>query len=157
RERLGGDAIEPTGEPYPDARVVPERCRVRLDLPAIAALSTLEARAPARRPLDLLPEAARQSFARWARAVTWRRVGVGLGGSGAWGCAPVALMKQLEERGVPIDLVGGSSSGSLMGAFYSVLGRAGLDLAVERGARLEKLAWLSVVTSTVIDLGADAD
>ena len=40
------------------------------------------------------------------RAVTWRRVGVALGGSGAWGYAHVALMRQLEAHGVPIDLLG---------------------------------------------------
>jgi predicted acylesterase/phospholipase RssA len=148
-ERLGGDAIEPQGEPYPEARLIPERCRVRLDLPVLAGL-----REPA---WDRLPEAARLPFARWGRALTWRRVGLALGGSGAWGYAHIALMRQLEARGVPIDLVGGSSSGSVMGAFYAVLGAPGLELAIARGARLEALAWLSLVSSTFIDLGADAD
>lgn len=149
RERLGGEAIEPQGEPYPEARVLPERCRVRVDVPALSALT--------RPVLSRLPEEQRRSFSRWARALTWRRVGVALGGSGAWGYAHVALMRQLHARGVPIDLVGGSSSGSVMGAFYSVLGPAGLELAIERGNRLEKLAWLSMLSSTVIDLGADVD
>jgi NTE family protein len=145
-ERLGGEAIEPQGEPYPEARVVPEMCRLRLDPAMLDGL-----------PLGRLPPAARQSLERWARALSWRRVGVALGGSGAWGYAHIALMRQLEARGVPIDLVGGSSSGSVMGAFYSVLGPAGLDLAIERGRRLELMAWASLVTSTVIDLGAGVD
>lgn len=149
RERLGGEAIEPQGEAYPESRVIPEQCRVRLDLPALARLTEPE--------LSRLAEPARQSFGRWARALTWRRVGIALGGSGAWGYAHVALMRQLGDRGVPIDLVGGSSSGALMGAFYCVLGRPGLELAIERGARMENLAWLSMLTSTVIDLGAGAD
>jgi NTE family protein len=149
RERLGGEAIEPRGEPYPEARVVPEWCRVRLDLLALAA----------QREPDLarLPEGMRRSIGRWARALTWRRVGVALGGSGAWGYAHVALMRSLEERGVPIDLIGGSSSGAVMGAFYSVLGAHGLDLAIARGPRFDRLVWLSTLTSTVIDLGAGAD
>jgi NTE family protein len=66
-------------------------------------------------------------------------------------------MRQLEARGVPIDLVGGSSSGSVMGAFYCVLGPAGLDLAIARGPRLAHLALLSLVSSTVIDVGAHLD
>ena len=162
-ERLGGEAIEPQGEPHPEARRIPELCRVRLDLPALAALRIAPIRVDGAQTvanptaLGRLPEAARQSLARWARALTWRRVGVALGGSGAWGYAHVALMRQLEMRGVPIDLVGGSSSGSVMGAYYSVLGRAGLDLVVERGHLFTRLALLSMVSSTVIDLGVDAD
>jgi predicted acylesterase/phospholipase RssA len=154
RERLGGDAIEPKGEPYPPARLVPEVCRVRLDLRAIAAASR-SLRAP--RDLGRLTDPERRSLARWARALTWRRVGVALGGSGAWGYAHVALMRQLEARGVPIDIVGGSSSGALMGAFYAVLGREGLDRAIALGPQLERVAWLSMISSTVIDLGADAE
>ena len=149
KDRMGRDAIEPKGEPYPESRVVPERCRVRLDLPALAR--------PALGHLARLPEPARRSFARWARAITWRRVGVALGGSGAWGYSHVALMRQLEARGIPIDIVGGSSSGSLMGAYYAVLGRAGLDRAIAAGPQMERLAWLSMLSSTVIDLGADAE
>ena len=148
-DRLGGSAIEPQGEQYPAARLAPERCRVRLDLDAITAQDEpLLAR---------LPADARGSLSRWARAITWRRVGIALGGSGAWGYAHVALMAELEDRGVPIDLIGGSSSGSLMGAYYCVLGRAGLDLVVARGRSFERLVWMSIITSTVIDLGVDAD
>ncbi|APR75785.1 Hypothetical protein A7982_01131 [Minicystis rosea] len=147
--RLGGSAVEPSGEPYPSERVVPERCRVHLDLDAIAHLDE-----PV---LARLPMAARSSFTRWARALTWRRVGVALGGSGAWGYAHVALLQEMEDRGIPVDLIGGSSSGALMGAYYSVLGRPGLDLAVERGPRFERLALVSTITSTVIDLGVESD
>lgn len=148
-DRLGGAAIEPAGQPYPASRVVPERCRVRLDLDAIVQ--------QAEPNLAMLPEGTRRTFTRWARALTWRRVGVALGGSGAWGYAHVALLSELEERGVPVDLIGGSSSGALMGAYYAVLGRVGLDLAVERGPRFQRLASLATVTSTVIDLGVEAD
>ena len=44
-----------------------------------------------------------------------------------------------------------------MGAFYCVLGRPGLELAIERGARFETLAWVSMLSSTAIDLGTHAD
>ncbi len=96
RDRLGGEAIEPQGEPYPEARVIPEMCRVRLDLPSLAQWDEPT--------LARLSPEVRASFSRWGRAVTWRRVGVALGGSGAWGYAHVALMRQLLSRGVPIDL-----------------------------------------------------
>lgn len=148
-ERLGGAAIEPAGEPYPAARVVPERVRVHLDLAAVAR--------QAEPNVALLPQASRQALSRWGRALTWRRVGVALGGSGAWGYAHVALLQELEDRGVPIDIIGGSSSGAIMGAYYAVLGRPGLDLAIERGPRFERLALASIITSTVIDLGGEAD
>jgi NTE family protein len=66
-------------------------------------------------------------------------------------------MQELHDRDVPIDLVGGSSSGSLMGAYYCVLGRRGLDLVLTRGKRFYKLALLSTITSTIIDLACEAD
>ena len=129
RERLSGAAIEPQGEPYPQSRVVPERVPGAPRSPRAR-----RPRADGAAPRDLAPPRSRRGDRpRWARALTWRRVGVALGGSGAWGYAHVALMRQLEGRGVPIDIVGGSSSGALMGAFYAVLGRAGLDRAIAAG------------------------
>lgn len=147
--RLGGKAIEPQGEAYPEGRVNPEWCRARLDLAAIAK----------RRAADLEHVAGpeRETLARWARAVTFRRVGIALGGGGSWGYAHVALMQELCDAGVPIDLVGGSSSGSMMGAYYAVLGRRGLDLAIERRKRLAWMGHLSTITSTMIDLTLTAD
>ncbi len=84
-DRLGGAAIEPHGQAYPAARVVPERCRVRIDLAAVAR--------QVEPSLAKLSAPTRAAFSRWARALTWRRVGVALGGSGAWG---YALRRPLE-------------------------------------------------------------
>jgi len=147
--RLGGAAIEPQGEPYPCARVKPEWCRVRLDLSALASSKSHD--------LSDLTDNARETFSRWGRALTRRRVGIALGGSGSWGYAHVALMQELCKHKVPIDLVGGSSSGSLMGAYYAVLGRDGLDLAIRRGQRFARMALMSTITTTIIDVAADAD
>lgn len=147
-DRLGGEAIEPSGQAYPPARVVPERCRVHV------ALDAVEGEEPR---LSELPAATRHALSRWARAITWRRVGVALGGSGAWGYAHVALLSELAESGIPIDIIGGSSSGALMGAYYAVLGKEGLTLAVERGRRFQQLALASAVSSIVIDLGVESD
>ncbi len=143
-DRLGGQAIEPSGEPYPEARVSPEWCRLHLDPDALEG------------GRDLSP-AARASVSRWARAVTHRRVAVALGGSGSWGYAHVALMQRLEEHGVPIDLVAGSSSGSLMGAYYAVLGARGLEQVVERGSWFSRMLWMATISSAAIDVAVDLD
>ena len=47
------------------------------------------------------------------------RVGLALGSGGARGFAHVGVIRALEEGGIPIDLVAGSSVGSLIGALYA--------------------------------------
>lgn len=42
-----------------------------------------------------------------------------LGGGGAKGTAHIAVLEVLEEAGVPIDMIVGSSVGSMIGAFYA--------------------------------------
>ena len=54
--------------------------------------------------------------ARVARWVTGRSVGLVLGGGGARGWAHVGAMRALQEAGIPVDLVGGTSQGALVGA-----------------------------------------
>lgn len=43
-----------------------------------------------------------------------------LGGGGALGAAHVGVMKYLEELGVPVDMVVGTSVGGLVGGIYSL-------------------------------------
>lgn len=47
------------------------------------------------------------------------KVGLALGSGGARGFAHIGVIKVLEEEGIPIDIIAGSSMGSLVGAFYS--------------------------------------
>jgi NTE family protein len=47
------------------------------------------------------------------------RVALVLGGGGARGFAHVGVIKQLQQAGVPIDLIVGTSVGSLIGAIYA--------------------------------------
>lgn len=56
---------------------------------------------------------------RWVRALTRRRVGVALGGGGAWGFAHVPFLQELLKRGIPIDVVTGASFGSVAGAYFA--------------------------------------
>jgi len=47
------------------------------------------------------------------------KVGIALGGGGARGLAHVGVLKVLEEEGIPIDLIAGTSMGSIIGAMYA--------------------------------------
>ncbi|PWZ03234.1 hypothetical protein BCV70DRAFT_197464 [Testicularia cyperi] len=58
-------------------------------------------------------------FARLARRLCGQSIGLILGGGGARGCAHVGVIRALEERSIPIDMVGGTSIGSLVGGLYA--------------------------------------
>ena len=47
------------------------------------------------------------------------RLALVLGGGGAKGLAHVGVLEELEEAGIPIDLIVGCSSGSIVGALYA--------------------------------------
>jgi NTE family protein len=47
------------------------------------------------------------------------RVGVALGGGFARGLAHVGVLKVLEEEGIPVDIVAGTSVGAVIGAMYA--------------------------------------
>jgi NTE family protein len=55
-------------------------------------------------------------FARVARFLTGRAVGLVLAGGGALGCAHLGIVRGLQQAGIPIDLIGGTSAGAAMGA-----------------------------------------
>jgi predicted acylesterase/phospholipase RssA len=80
-------------------------------------------------PSSLLPVPPvdnRQSYSRWARAVTHRRVGLAIGGAGAQSYVGIPFIEQLVDAGVPIDILSGSSTGAFITAFYAALGDVGL-------------------------------
>ncbi|XP_033822083.1 patatin-like phospholipase domain-containing protein 6 isoform X4 [Periophthalmus magnuspinnatus] len=58
-------------------------------------------------------------FSRLARALTGNSIALVLGGGGARGCSHVGVIKAMEEAGIPIDIVGGTSIGSFIGALYA--------------------------------------
>ncbi|EIP88931.1 patatin-like phospholipase [Burkholderia humptydooensis MSMB43] len=47
------------------------------------------------------------------------RIGIALGGGAARGFAHVGVLKALEARGIPVELVAGTSAGSVVGALYA--------------------------------------
>ena len=68
-----------------------------------------------------------------------KRVGLVLGGGGARGWAHIGVIRALEERGVPVHMVAGTSIGSLVGAALA----AGKTDALEETVRA--LDWKRVL------------
>ena len=48
------------------------------------------------------------------------KVGVVLGGGGAKGASHIGVLKYLEEMGIPVDYVAGTSMGSIIGGLYAM-------------------------------------
>jgi NTE family protein len=72
-------------------------------------------------------------YARVARLCTGRAIGLVLSGGGARGFAHIGAIRALERAGVPIDLIGGTSMGAVVGCAAAF----GLDAAaIERRVRL---------------------
>ena len=103
---------------------------VRLAFTSTATLEHTEA-------LFQLPEIDRQSIGRLARAIAEVRVGIALGGGGAWGYAHVALLQELHKARLPIDVISGVSFGSLAGGFYAAGGFDALQTLVDNGLTFE--------------------
>lgn len=72
------------------------------------------------------------------------KIGLALSGGGAKGLAHIGVLKVLEEAGVPIDYIAGTSMGSIVGGLYAIGYRAD---------ELEKLAintdWTDLLTDEV--------
>ncbi|KDO28163.1 hypothetical protein SPRG_06210 [Saprolegnia parasitica CBS 223.65] len=56
---------------------------------------------------------------RISRRVTGRSIGIVLGGGGARGLAHIGVLKALEECGIDVDVVGGTSMGAFMAGLYA--------------------------------------
>lgn len=58
-------------------------------------------------------------FARIARRLCGKQVGLVLGGGGARGISHLGMLQALEEAGIPVDGISGCSIGSMIGGLYS--------------------------------------
>jgi predicted acylesterase/phospholipase RssA len=65
------------------------------------------------------PERA-DDVARTARIVSGRAIGLALGGGGARGIAHVGVIRALEEAGIPIDVMAGTSTGAVISAQHAM-------------------------------------
>ncbi|HHW09760.1 MAG TPA: cyclic nucleotide-binding domain-containing protein [Firmicutes bacterium] len=68
------------------------------------------------------------------------RIGLALGGGAVRGTAHVGVLKVFEEEGIPVDMIAGTSAGSLVGCMYA----AGMSIA-EMEEVLPKVRWSTLV------------
>ncbi|KAL8168620.1 UNVERIFIED_CONTAM: Neuropathy target esterase [Gekko kuhli] len=87
-------------------------------------------------------------FSRLARVLTGNTIALVLGGGGARGCSHIGVIKAMEEAGLPIDLIGGTSIGSFIGALHAEERSA---VRTKQRAR-EWAKSMNSVFATVLDL-----
>ncbi len=98
------------------------RCELVLVHEADPAQTPVTARWLERRPVadhHHLRAGRTGDVARLARMITGTGCGLVLGGGGARGLAHLGVIRALEEAGVPIDVVGGTSIGAIMAGLYA--------------------------------------
>ncbi|KAK0417628.1 hypothetical protein QR680_013118 [Steinernema hermaphroditum] len=78
-------------------------------------------------------------FSRLARILTGNAVGLVLGGGGARGAAHVGIIRAMREHGIPVDIVGGTSIGSMIGGLFAE--------APEDNLEPRAKSWFVVMTS----------
>lgn len=61
----------------------------------------------------------KNDFLRLARILSGQAIGLVLGGGGARGISHLGVLKAIEEQGIPIDMIGGTSIGSFIGGLYA--------------------------------------
>ncbi|MCB9779327.1 MAG: patatin-like phospholipase family protein [Alphaproteobacteria bacterium] len=141
-DRLLSDAPSPVHPGFPDGAV-------RLRLSELAA--GLELLGGARMRLQDLEPDDRERIRRWSRALTDRRVGLALGGGGAWGFVHVAIIQELHRRGIPIDMISGCSFGAVVGALYACGGLKGLELLTAAGPMMSRTMPLNYVSTRALE------
>ncbi|GAK60348.1 uncharacterized NTE family protein ylbK [Candidatus Vecturithrix granuli] len=92
-----------------------------------------------------------RAFGRIARDIGGKKIGLALGGGSARGMAHIGVFQALEQHGIPIDMIAGSSAGALIGSAYA----AGVPIETIEAAVLKwgsKLGLLRLTVPDVLDL-----
>ncbi len=76
-----------------------------------------------------------EDFARLARRISGRAIALALSGGGARGMAHIGVLRAMEELGIPVDELGGTSMGAVVAAQYA----AGMSLP--EMAELNRHGW----------------
>jgi len=90
-----------------------------------------------------------QDFRRMTRRIAGQSIGLVLGGGGARGLAHLGIIKALNEVGVPIDIVGGTSQGAFIGG---LLARNPDDWGLLNDAVHQMAADMSNISNKIWDL-----
>ncbi|XP_031548812.1 patatin-like phospholipase domain-containing protein 7 [Actinia tenebrosa] len=102
----------------------------------------------ARNPAAYQTPARNSDFSRLARRLTGTSIGLVLGGGGARGLSHVGVIKALEEAGIPVDMVAGTSMGSFVGAALAEYG----DVA-KMCQKVREWSWdMTSVFTQILDL-----
>jgi NTE family protein len=94
-----------------------------------------------------------RGFDRLARHLCGHSVGLALGSGAAWGLAHIGVLEVLEEAGVPIDFIAGSSMGAIVGAHYA-LGYSPAELR-EMATRVKTLRDFASIVPELLYMAAD--
>ena len=77
-----------------------------------------------------------------------QRVGVVMSGGGAKGLYHIGVLKALEENGVPVDYVAGTSMGSIIAALYAA-GYSPEEMeAIVASGQIKAAGWTTAATAT---------
>jgi len=87
-------------------------------------------------------------FARLARRLCGKSVGIVLGGGGARGIAHLGALRALEEYNIPIDYIGGTSIGAFIGGLYA----RDVDLIASEGRAKQFSSRISNIWRMLSDL-----
>lgn len=90
----------------------------------------------------------KNDFMRLARLLSGQAVGLVLGGGGARGFSHLGVLRALQENGIPIDMIGGTSIGSFIGGLYA----RDYDLVPIYGRAKQFAGRVSSVWRTLSDL-----
>jgi len=80
------------------------------------------------------------------------KIGLALSGGGARGIAHIGVLQALEELGIKPDVLSGTSSGSIVAAFYCYGYKPKEILAIFRTARFFKLVWPALSVSGLLNM-----
>ncbi|SEN15600.1 patatin-like phospholipase family protein [Lihuaxuella thermophila] len=70
------------------------------------------------------------------------KIGLALSSGAARGLAHIGVLKVLEQEGIPVDFIAGSSMGSIIGVLYA--NGLNLDLCEQLAIRLKRKHWLDL-------------
>ncbi|EXJ85664.1 lysophospholipase nte1 [Capronia coronata CBS 617.96] len=110
--------VSPEATPHAQPRRLGSAIRQRVQV-IQAEIQKYTSRRVRQAPLYSVDKPFKGDLHRLARRLCGKSVGLVLGGGGARGIAHVGVIQALEEAGIPIDIVGGTSIGAFIGALYS--------------------------------------